>query len=112
MTIEGDTTGLMATFHLGGTALPDRTLGAHQVGVSGKADGEEFDTAALPDAAGGRRHLRVVVGDRSALLVVDGVIGGAVELTTASPTLSLVIDQEGLTISDAKAGPVTWPANC
>jgi hypothetical protein len=112
MTVEGDTTGLMATFHLGGTALPDRTLGAHQVGVSGKADGEEFDRAGLPDAAGGRRHLRVVVGDRSALLVVDGVIGGAVELTAASPTLSMVIDQEGLTISDAKAGPVTWPANC
>jgi hypothetical protein len=35
-----------------------------------------------------------------------------VELTAASPTPSLVIDQEGLTITDAKAESVTWPANC
>jgi hypothetical protein len=112
MTIEGDTAGLMATFHLGGTPFADRTLGAHQVGVSGKEDGEEFDTATLPDATGGKRHVRVIVGDRSAVLVIDGVIGGAVELTAASPTLSLVIDQDGLTITDARAGSVTWPANC
>ncbi|MBI4935488.1 MAG: hypothetical protein HY828_16530 [Actinobacteria bacterium] len=112
LTLQGDPTEQMVTFHLGGTDFADRTLTLGSEGISGKDDGDVTDTATLPDAEDGTRTVRVVLGHRSAVLVVDGVIAGAVELFAEQPTLSVVVDQEGLTISDVRAGEAEWAARC
>lgn len=113
LTLRGDTSTDMATFHIGGTDFADRTLAVGAQGTSGKDDGEVTDTAALPEPVEeGVRHVRVVFGSRSAVLVVDGVVGGAVELFATVPTLAVVSDQDGLEIGDVRAGAVPWAANC
>jgi hypothetical protein len=111
-TLQGDTTEQMLTFHLGGTDFADRTLTLGSQGTSGKDDGEVTDTANLPDAVDGTRTVRVVLGHRSAALVVDGVIAAAVELFADVPTLSVVVDQAGMTITDVRAGAVDWATHC
>jgi hypothetical protein len=72
-----------------------------------------FDTATLPETATeGTRTLRVVVGRQSAVLMVDGVVAGAVELKAQHPTLTMTGDQDGIRITGVRAGDVTWPAGC
>jgi hypothetical protein len=112
LTLEGNPAEPMVTFHIGGTDFADRTVTLAAQGSSGTDQGEVTDTATIPPADGDRRTVRVVFGDRSAVMVVDGVVAGAVELFAEVPTLSMIIDQDGLAISAATEGPVEWAANC
>ncbi len=112
LTLVGDPTQQMVTFHIGGTAFNDRTITLGAQGISGKDDGEVTDTATLPDAGGDSRSARVVFGRRSALLMVDGVVAGAVELFADLPTLSVVVDQPDLRVLDVREGPTGWAPGC
>ena len=93
-----------------GTA-PTQRLNLAQDTIFSGNDSQIYDTVALPGLSAGVHNFKVVVGDRSALLIVDGRIGAAVRLTTQSRLL-LETRSGGVTITNLAKGSAPRESGC
>jgi len=59
------------------------------------------------------KAVHIIVGNRSALMTIDGQIVSAHRLNiNSSPEISMEILNENLKLSQAQVSDITWPSNC
>jgi hypothetical protein len=74
-------------------------------------DAQVFDTVEIPGLAAGTHSFSIVIGDRSAVLVIDGQIGAAVRLSTQT-ALFLETRAGGVAITDLQRGRAPTESGC
>lgn len=80
--------------------------------VRTKSHGMVFDQSTIGQSR--QLHIiRIIIGNRSALLTVDGKIVGAHRLKiNSSPDVSIETLNQNLKLSPAQASKITWPSGC
>ena len=74
-------------------------------------DAQVFDTIEIPTLATGTHQFSIIVGNRSAVLVVDQYIGAAVRLTTQS-LLTLEARGGGVSLSNLHTSDAPVESGC